>query len=58
MKVAFVHVPTSEGFVLEKGSVNNLFFATFLKEVPIALGALGNNYYIDPISTSPIPTTP
>jgi len=47
MNMTFVIVPTPEGFELEKGSVNNLIFSVYKKEACIALGDLGNNYYID-----------
>jgi len=44
MNMSFVHVPTPEGFEMEKGSVNNLSRAMFEKEVYIALGNVGTHY--------------
>jgi hypothetical protein len=43
MNMTFVHVPTPEGFELEKQSVNNLVTAMFAKEAYIALGRVGIN---------------
>ena len=43
MNMTFVHVPTSEGFEIEKQSVNNLVTAMFAKEAYIALGRIGIN---------------
>jgi len=44
MNMRFVHVPTPEGFVLEKGSVNNLFTSMSAKETYIALGSVTKNF--------------
>ena len=44
MNMTFVHVPTPEGFELEKGSVNNLVTAMIAKEAYIALGGVIKNF--------------
>jgi hypothetical protein len=43
MNTTFSHVPTPEGFEVEKQSVNNLVTAMIAKEAYIALGSLRRN---------------
>jgi len=47
MNMTFIHVPTPEGFEIEKGMTDNLTKAMLVKEVYIALGELGTHYLID-----------
>jgi hypothetical protein len=40
MNMTFIHVPTPEGFEIEKGLTDNLIRAMLSKETYIALGAV------------------
>jgi hypothetical protein len=60
MNMAFVHVPTPEGFELREESVNNLVSAMIAKEAFIVLGSVTRNlslYNIFEITDSYLATT-
>jgi hypothetical protein len=48
MNMTFIHIPTPDGFEIEKGLTGNLSRAMFAKEAYIALGELGTHYLFDP----------
>jgi len=52
MNMTFVHVPTPEGFELEKGEVRNLISSMFQKESYIVVGSVGNFYLNHPFFSS------
>ena len=52
MNMTFIHVPTPEGFEVEKGVTDNLIRVMLAKESFITLGEVGTHYLIDPFLDS------
>ena len=52
MNMTFIHVPTPEGFEIEKGLTANLISTMLAKEAYIALGDMGTHYLIGQVLDS------
>jgi hypothetical protein len=52
INMTFIHVPTPDGFEIEKGSTDNLIRSMLVKESYIALGVVGTHYLINPFFDS------